>query len=110
MLTYSCQLSIRHQICPLRPLAGGEGEFCRRMCEYRSSKGAGEISDRSVLAQALDIGGAQAEPIAKDLRRVLAEQRGGFEFWRLPIKAHRPGRHLEGAGRMIRNLQNAALG
>ena len=37
---------------------GGEGEFCRRMREYRSSKGAEEISDRAFLAQGLDIAGA----------------------------------------------------
>ena len=46
----------------------------------------------------------------KTSARVLSEQRGGLELWRLPVKAHRPGRHLERAGRVLRRLQDAALG
>src|SRR6516164_11118981 len=67
-------------------------------------------SNYPILAQCLDIAGTHAEPLAENLRRVLPEQRGGLELWRLPVKAHRPGRHLERAGRMLCSLQDAAFG
>src|SRR5215472_15943875 len=67
-------------------------------------------SNHPFVLQGVDIGGAHAEPVAENLRRVLSEQRRGFELWRLAVKAHRPGRHLERSGRVLCRLQNAALG
>src|SRR6516225_12060422 len=67
-------------------------------------------SDHPFFLQCRDIAGTHAEPIAKDLRRVLSEQRSRLELWRLAIKAHRPGRHLERPSGMFGDLQDAALG
>src|SRR5438874_4921840 len=67
-------------------------------------------SDHPFLVQCVDIAGAHAEPVAEHLRVVLPEQWGRVEFRRLSVEANRPGRHLERAGRVLRCLQDAALG
>src|SRR5215469_8179258 len=67
-------------------------------------------SDHPFFLQSIDIARTHAEPVTEDLRRVLAEQRGGFELWRLPVETHRPAWHLERAGRVRCRLQDAALG
>src|SRR5438445_7180535 len=54
-------------------------------------------SDHPFVAQGLDLARTHAEPFPEDMRRVLSEQWGGLELRRLPVEAHRPGRHLERA-------------
>src|SRR6516164_11163346 len=67
-------------------------------------------SDHPFFLQSIDIGRTHAKPLAEDLRGMLSEQRGGLQLWRFAVEAHRPGRHLEGACRVLHDLQDAALG
>ena len=54
----------------------------------------------------LDI--AEAQPARQHFGGVLPEQGRGLDFGGA-VEAHRPGRHLEGAGRVLHGLQDAAL-
>src|SRR6516162_8680903 len=67
-------------------------------------------SDDTLFPQPVDIARTHAEPVAKDLRRVLAEERRRFDRRRGAVEAHRERRHAQLAVRVLHGLDNAALG
>src|SRR5215470_1376720 len=63
--------------------------------------------DHTACTQLLHVRLAQAEPAAKDLAGVLAQERSRRDRQGLAIMAHRPCRHLEGAAiRMLHHLHD----
>src|SRR5579864_3757091 len=68
------------------------------------------LLDDAVFAELLDLVCIETKPFAQDFIGVLSEQRRRFDLRRAPAKAHRPARHLEGAGgRMLHRLHDAAV-
>src|SRR5262245_39100110 len=66
--------------------------------------------DDAFLTQGRELLGAHAEPTAEDVIDVLTEQRRRHDLCRRTVEAHRPGWHLDLAGRgVVDGLHDAAL-
>src|SRR5579864_5193142 len=75
----------------------------------KRSGDARRLLQHALAAQAIDVAGAEAEPVAQHLGTVATERRRRLQLHRLAVDPHRPGRHLVVALALVHDLHEAAL-